>query len=364
MGWGQILQAGMVDPARTVQAVDAIVRNAAAQARLIEDLLDLSRIISGKLRLDVQLIDLGAVVSAAAQTIEPAAQVKGLQLQTVIEDGAARVYGDRQRLQQAVWNLLSNAVKFTPRGGRVQTHVRRVASHVEIMVSDTGEGIAADVLPFVFDRFRQADSSSTRQHAGLGLGLAIVRHIVELHGGTVHVTSEGLSHGTSFRLRLPISIAIAEPPAAAQAHPAVPTVTTGTLAVEALPDLAGTRILVVEDDADGREMVAYLLRQRHADVVVAASVAEALVELDRQPPDVLLSDIEMPGRDGFALIAAVRARTPEAGGDVPAAALTAYSRPEDRAASMLAGYDTHLSKPVDLRELIATVIRLRVRRRA
>jgi PAS domain S-box-containing protein len=364
MGWGQILQTGVADPARTAQAIDAIVRNAAAQARLIEDLLDLSRIISGKLRLDVELVDLGAVVASAAQTIEPAAQVKSLRLQTVIEDGAARVYGDRQRLQQVVWNLLSNAVKFTPRGGKVQTHVRRVGSHVEIMVSDTGEGIAADVLPFVFDRFRQADSSSTRQHAGLGLGLAIVRHIVELHGGTVHVASEGLNRGASFCLRLPISIAAAEPPAAAQGHPAVPTVTTGTLAIDALPDLAGTRILVVEDDADAREMVAYLLRQRHAEVLTSASVAEALAAFDRQPPDVLLSDIEMPNRDGFALIRAVRAKAPDAGGDVPAAALTAYSRPEDRAASMLAGYDAHLSKPVDLHELIATVVRLRARRRS
>jgi CheY-like chemotaxis protein len=362
MGWGQILQSGMADPARTAHAIDAIVRNAAAQARLIEDLLDLSRIISGKLRLDVELVDLGAVVGAAALTIEPAAQVKGLRLQSVIEEGA-RVYGDRQRLQQAVWNLLSNAVKFTPRGGSVQTHVRRVGSHVEISVSDTGDGIAADVLPFVFDRFRQADSSSTRQHAGLGLGLAIVRHIVELHGGTVHVASEGLTRGATFRLCLPISIAAADPPPAALAHPAVPTVTTGTLAVDALPDLAGTRILVVEDDADAREMVAYLLRQRHADVVTSASVAEALIAFDRQPPDVLLSDIEMPNRDGFAFIAAVRAKAPADGGDVPAAALTAYSRPEDRAASMLAGYDAHLSKPVDLHELIATVARLRARRR-
>lgn len=363
MGWGQILQTGMADAARTAQAVDAIVRNAAAQARLIEDLLDLSRIISGKLRLDVELVELGAVVSAAVLTIEPAAQVKGLRLQTVVEEGA-HVYGDRQRLQQAVWNLLSNAVKFTPRGGTVQTHVRRVGSHVEIMVSDTGEGIPADVLPFVFDRFRQADSSSTRRHAGLGLGLAIVRHIVELHGGTAHVASEGLNRGASFRLRLPISIAAAEPPAAAQAHPAVPTITTGTLAVDALPDLAGTRILVVEDDADAREMVAYLLRQRHADVVTSASVDDALAAFDRQPPDVLLSDIEMPNRDGFALIRAVRAKAPDAGGEVPAAALTAYSRPEDRAASMLAGYDAHLSKPVDLHELIATVSRLRARRRS
>jgi PAS domain S-box-containing protein len=363
MGWGQILQTGIVDPSRTAHAIDAIVRNAAAQARLIEDLLDLSRIISGKLRLDVELVDLGGVVSAAVLTIEPASQVKGLRIQTVVEDGPARVYGDRQRLQQAVWNLLSNAVKFTPRGGSVQIHVRRVGSQVEIMVSDTGEGISPDVLPFVFDRFRQADSSSTRSHTGLGLGLAIARHIVELHGGTVHAASEGLGKGTTFRLRLPISVAAAEPADAGKVHPAVPAITTGSLAIDALPDLAGTSILIVEDDADAREMVAYLMRQRNADVVACASVDEALREFDRRPPDVLLSDIEMPLRDGFALIAAVRARSAADGGDVPAAALTAYSRAEDRAASMMAGYDAHLSKPVDLHELIATVVRLRARRR-
>ncbi len=363
MGWGQILQAGVADPSRTAQAIDAIVRNAAAQARLIEDLLDLSRIISGKLRLDVELVDLATVVAAAVGTIEPAAQVKGLRVQTVTEEHA-RVYGDRQRLQQAVWNLLSNAVKFTPRGGTVQTHVRRVGSQIEIMVSDSGEGISPEVLPFVFDRFRQADSSSTRPHAGLGLGLAIVRHIVELHGGTVQAASDGRDCGATFRLHLPISVAAAEPPGSAvQAHPAVPAITTGSLAVGALPDLAGTQILVVEDDADARDMVAYLLRQRHAEVTACGSVAEALRAFDRRPPDVLLSDIEMPHQDGFALIAAVRARPAAAGGDVPAAALTAYSRPEDRAASMLAGFDAHLSKPVDLHELIATVARLGARRR-
>ncbi len=364
MGWGQILQSGIADPSRSARAVDAIVRNAAAQARLIDDLLDLSRITSGKLRLDVELVDLGALVAAAVASIEPASQMKELRVQTVIGDGTARVYGDRQRLQQVMWNLLSNAVKFTPRGGTVQTHVRRVGSHVEILVSDTGEGISPDILPFVFDRFRQADSSSTRQHAGLGLGLAIVRHIIELHGGTVHAASDGPGHGATFRLRLPVSIAVAEPPGAARlAHPAVPTVTTGSLDAAMLPDLAGSRILVVEDDADAREMVGYLLRQRHAEVITCASVNEALAAFDQSPPDVLLSDIEMPLRDGFALIEAVRARPAAQGGDVPAAALTAYSRPGDRAASMLAGYDAHLSKPVDLHELIATVVRLRARRR-
>jgi CheY-like chemotaxis protein len=312
------------------------------------------------MRLDVELIDVGAVVSAAVGTVEPAAQARGLRLESIIDEDGGRVYGDRQRLQQAVWNLLANAVKFTPRGGRVQTHVMRVNSHIEIVVSDTGEGIAPDVLPFVFDRFRQADSSTTRPHTGLGLGLAIVRHIVELHGGTVEAVSDGPGTGATFRMKLPLSVAKtaivheSRPPA----HPTVPAITTGSLAVGALPDLSGIRVLVVDDEPDAREMVAYLLRQRNADVVAAASVDDALQAIDVRAPDVLLSDVEMPRRDGYELIAAVRSRPPEAGGNVPAAALTAYSRPEDRAKSMLAGYDAHLAKPVDLAELIATVVRL------
>jgi CheY-like chemotaxis protein len=263
-----------------------------------------------------------------------------------------------------VWNLLSNAVKFTPRGGRVQLQVLRVNSHVEIVVSDTGQGIPADVLPYVFDRFRQADSTSTRQHSGLGLGLAIVRHIMELHGGTVEATSEGPGRGATFRLKLPLSVANRATVinAAPAVHPAVPTITAGSLASADLPDLAGTRVLVIEDEPDAREMVAYLLRQRNADVVVATSVDDALKIIDARVPDVVLSDIEMPGRDGYDLIRTLRARSPERGGTVPAAALTAYSRPEDRAQSMLAGFDAHLSKPVDLAELVATVVRLNSRR--
>jgi PAS domain S-box-containing protein len=364
MGWGQMLQQGVVDPARTAQAVNAIVRNASAQSRLIEDLLDLSRIISGKLRLDVEIIDVSGIVTAAVAAVEPAGLAKGVRIQTVVDAGSGRVYGDRQRLQQAVWNLLSNAVKFTPRGGRVQLQVLRVNSHLEIVVSDTGQGIPADVLPYVFDRFRQADSTSTRQHSGLGLGLAIVRHIMELHGGTAEASSEGPGLGATFRLKLPLSVANtgAMVNAAPVVHPAVPTITAGSLAAAALPDLAGTRVLVVEDEPDAREMVAYLLRQRNAEVIVAASVDDALKEIDERVPDVLLCDIEMPGRDGHDLIRTLRARPAERGGSVPAAALTAYSRPEDRAQSMLAGFDAHLSKPVDLAELVATVVRLNARR--
>jgi signal transduction histidine kinase/ActR/RegA family two-component response regulator len=360
MGWGQMLQHGVVDPGRQAHAIDAIVRNAAAQLRLIEDLLDLSRIISGTLRLDVEVMDVSAIVSAAVATVEPGALAKGVRIQTVVDEGGGRVYGDRQRLQQAVWNLLSNAVKFTPRGGRIQVHVLRVNSHLEIVVSDTGEGIAPDILPFVFDRFRQGDSSSTRRHSGLGLGLAIVRQIAELHGGSVDAMSDGPGTGATFRVKLPLSVAKAAAPAdsLAVAHPAAPTIRTGSLDVAALPDLAGTHVLVVEDESDARDMVAYLLRQRNAGVVVAASVEEALREIDARIPDALLCDIEMPGRDGYDFIRTLRSRPPEHGGSVPAAALTAYSRPEDRAKSLLAGFDAHLSKPVDLAELIATVVRL------
>ena len=363
MGWAQMLQHGVVDPKRLTHAVDAIVRNAAAQARLIEDLLDLSRIISGKLRLDVELIELGSVVSAAVATFEPAADAKGLRLQSVTDDSAARVYGDRQRLQQAVWNLLSNAVKFTPRGGRVQVQVLRLNSHVEIVVSDTGEGIRAEVLPFIFDRFRQADSSSTRRHTGLGLGLAIVRHIVELHGGTVEAVSDGQDLGATFRIKLPISVAKTSVATESDlvGHPAIPMLTTESLATTTLPDLEGTRVLIVEDEPDAREMIAYLLRQRNAEVTVASSVDGALLALEASRPDVILSDIEMPDRDGYDLIAAIRALPSDRDARIPAAALTAYSRSEDRAKSMLAGYDAHLSKPVDLGELIATIVRLKSR---
>ena len=364
MGWAQMLQHGAVEPPRVAQAVDAILRNASSQARLIEDLLDLSRITSGKLRLEVELVDMRQVVASAVATVEPAAQAKGIRIQTIADDSGARVYGDRQRLQQAVWNLLSNAVKFTPKGGRVQVNVLRVNSHLEIVVSDTGEGIDTAVLPFIFDRFRQGDSTSTRRHTGLGLGLAIVRHIVELHGGTVTAASDGPGTGATFRVKLPVSVAkpaaLAEPNES-RMHPAVPAVTTESLALAALPALTGVRILVVEDDPDAREMVAHLLRHRNADVVVVESVDAALQEMDARVPDVLVSDVEMPGRDGYDFIRTVRARLPEQGGMVPAVALTAYSRPLDRARSMLSGYDAHLAKPVDLAELIATIVRLKTR---
>jgi signal transduction histidine kinase/ActR/RegA family two-component response regulator len=363
LGWGQMLQRGAVSADRTAHALDAIVRNAAAQVRLIEDLLDLSRITSGRLRLDVETVDVASVVSAAVATVEPAAQAKGVRLQTVLDDGGALVYGDRQRLQQAVWNLLSNAVKFTARGGRVHVRVLRINSHLEIVVGDTGQGIAPDVLPYVFDRFRQGAAGSTRPQAGLGLGLAIVRHIVELHGGTVDAASDGPGTGATFSISLPLSVArLPRPPdhdGPDLVHPAVPTIMAGSLDIHALPDLAGTRVLVVENEPDAREMVAYLLRQKHADVTVSASVDEALCCVDERIPDVILSDIEMPGRDGYDLIRTLRARPREQGGEVAAAALTAYSRPEDRARSLLAGFDAHMSKPVDLAELVATVARLR-----
>ncbi len=363
MGWGQMLQRGAVGPDRTAHALDAIVRNATAQARLIEDLLDLSRITSGKFRLDIEVVDLAAVVAAATATVEPAAQAKGVRLQTIVDDGGGRVYGDRQRLQQAVWNLLSNAVKFTPRGGHVQLHVLRVNSHIEIVISDTGQGIPADVLPYIFDRFRQGSVGSTRQHAGLGLGLAIVRHVIELHGGTIEAASDGPETGATFRIRLPLSVMKTMPGAGNDSridtHPAVPAITAATLDFHDLPDLSGTSVLVVEDEEDAREMVAYLLRQKNAEAIVASSVDEALGVIERRRPHVILSDVEMPGRDGYDLIRAVRSRPAEAGGTIPAAALTAYSRPEDRAKSLLAGFDAHLSKPVDLAELVATVARLR-----
>jgi PAS domain S-box-containing protein len=359
MGWAQMLQQGIVQPERIGHAIEAIVRNAAAQSRLVEDLLDVSRIITGKLRLEVAAVDVAAVIAGAVATMEPAAQAKGVRLVVDVEDATSGLYGDRHRLQQAVWNLLSNAVKFTPRDGRVDVVVRRADGLIEIVVRDTGAGIGPDVLPFVFDRFRQADSSSTRLHTGMGLGLAIVRHIVELHGGTVDATSGGADLGAAFRIRLPVNFVL-QPDAAAGGR-AGPIFTADSLDAAARPDFSGVQVLIVEDDADASEMVAYVLRQHHAHVTIAESAAEALAEMDRAVPDVLLSDIELPLRDGHDLIATIRTRPASHGGRIPAAALTAHSSPEDRARSLLAGYDAHLSKPVDLGELIATVARLTAR---
>jgi signal transduction histidine kinase/ActR/RegA family two-component response regulator len=358
LGWIQFLRRGRLDEAMATHAIEVIDRNGQAQLHLIEDLLDVSRIITGKLRLNVRAVDLTSVIGAALDAARPAAAAKEITLYTTLDSAAAHISGDGDRLQQVVWNLVNNAVKFTPAGGRVEVSTRRADARVEISVADTGEGIAPAFLPYVFDRFRQADGQMTRAHGGLGLGLAIVRQLVELHGGTVAVTSEGAGRGATFTVSLPLLL---PQPAPITAH--APAQTTAALAsvgpdFAGAQELAGVRVLVVDDEADARELFAVTLSDCGAQVLSAASAAEALALLERERPDALLADIGMPEEDGYALITKVRALPTERGGRTPAAALTAYARAEDRLRALSAGFQVHLSKPVQPAELIAVVANL------
>jgi signal transduction histidine kinase/CheY-like chemotaxis protein len=349
-GWARMLQAGQVRGDLS-QAFDVIVRNADAQVQLIDDLLDVSRVITGKLRLDVRSVDLQEVVERALDAIRLAAAAKDIRLQSVLDPRAGPVTGDPARLQQIVWNLLANAVKFTPKGGRVQVHLQRVNSHIEIIVSDTGQGIPAAVLPFVFDRFRQADSSSTRRHGGLGLGLALVKYLVDLHGGSVAAHSPGEGQGATFVVRLPLTIAdIADH--TPRVHPTVQL--ERTIAADR-PRLEGLRVLVVDDDPDALDLVTAILTGAAAVVRAALSAPEALRVFEEWHPDVLVSDIEMPGEDGYTLIRKIRARSVEEGGKTPGIALTAYGRAQDRMLSLTAGYTMHVPKPVDPVELTTII---------
>ena len=357
LGWSQILRTGGGDPEDVAEAVDVIERNARAQTQIIEDLLDMSRIISGKIRLDVQEVDLEAVVRAAIETVRPAAEAKGIRVLPVLDPLTGPVSGDPNRLQQVFWNLLSNAVKFSPKGGRVQVRLKRVDSHLEVDVIDTGEGIEPQFLPFVFDRFRQADASTTRAHGGLGLGLAIVKQLVELHGGTVRAKSGGKGQGTTFAVSLPLTVLHPEPESSepVRRHPRGDGATVDPVSCSRM---SGLRVLVVDDEADARGLVRRLLSDCDALVTTAGSAAEAMEQLRRSRPDVLVSDIGMPGEDGYALIRRVRDLPDEEGGDVPAIALTAYARAEDRVKVLTAGYHMHLAKPVEPAELITVVASL------
>jgi CheY-like chemotaxis protein/two-component sensor histidine kinase len=347
-----MLRTGQYNGDSAARAFETIERNARAQSQLIDDLLDVSRAITGKLRIDVRPVDPNSFIEAAVEAVRPAAEAKGVRLQKVLDTGVVSVSGDPVRLQQVVWNLLSNAIKFTPRGGRVQVRLERVNSHVEIAVADTGSGIAPDFLPHVFDRFRQADQKTTRRHGGLGLGLAIVRHLVELHGGSVRAESEGEGHGSTFKVLLPVAPINLSEPSEARVHPAA----RDTLPAFECPDrLDGLRILVVDDEQDTREMLKAGLGQCGAVVTTAGSVAEAIGEIQEAPPDVLISDIGMPDEDGYDLIRKVRALTAEGAGRVPAIALTAYARADDRMQALRAGYLMHVPKPVELAELAAVV---------
>ncbi|HEX8172510.1 MAG TPA: ATP-binding protein [Thermoanaerobaculia bacterium] len=359
IGWIQLLRVER-DEASLTEGLETIDRNARAQSRLIEDILDFSRINAGKLRLEVRPLDLADVVDAAIDVVRPAADAKGVHIERALDAEAGHVSGDVDRLQQVVWNLLANAVKFTPRDGSVTVRLERVEAHCELTVTDTGEGISPTFLPYVFDRFSQADSSSTRAHGGLGLGLGIVRHLVELHGGTVQAFSNGEGEGATFAVRLPLLVAEAAPAGEVRRPmqpPAVHAVETS------FADLTGLSVLVVEDNDDSRRLLQAILARSGATVEVAESVATALRIVAGEWPDIIISDIEMPGEDGYSFMRKIRLQELPSR-HIPAIALTAYTRTIDRARALAAGFQTHMSKPVEPAELVAAVKSLATRRRA
>jgi signal transduction histidine kinase/ActR/RegA family two-component response regulator len=357
LGWTKLLQSKGLDEQTEKRALQAMERNAKAQASLIEEILDVSRIITGKLRLDVRPLELPAILSSAIDAVAPAAQAKSIQLEKEIDPAAGRVLGDAQRLQQIVWNLLSNAIKFTPRSGSVTVGLARMNSYVEITVQDSGSGISPDFLPHVFERFRQADSSTSRSHGGLGLGLAIVRHLTELHGGSVHADSPGEGAGATFSVRLPLIPASDIQSIDLSSGPQKPS--DGIIEFRPATALKNIKILVVEDEADARAMLASVLRQSGAEVLIAASGKEAFEAMPTFKPNILVSDIGMPGEDGYGFIRRVRSFESQAGlTAIPAVALTAYARADDRSKAMEAGFQIHLGKPIDPTELVGAIARL------
>ena len=355
LGWSHMLRVGKLTPQNSERAVETIFRNAKSQAQLVSDLLDVSRIISGKLRLDVRAVDLIYIIDAAIDSVRPAAEAKGIRLQAILDPAAGPISGDADRLQQIVWNLLTNAVKFTPKGGRIQVKVQRMDSHVEIEVSDSGVGISKEFLPYVFDRFRQADASSTRIHGGLGLGLSIVRQLVDLHGGSVSVYSEGEGKGATFTITLPFVGVIDNETEAQLVHP---NQDDEINSFAGLPSLQGLKVLVVDDEADTRELIREVLKECGSEVITSHSAEEALMALEQYKPDILISDLGMPDEDGYSLISKIRALPAERGGQIPAAALTAYARAEDRMRVLRSGFQFHLPKPVDSATLVTVVASL------
>jgi PAS domain S-box-containing protein len=352
VGWARMLRAGKLDENKVNHAIEIIDRNAKAQAKLIEDILDVSRIVAGKVRLDPLPVELRQIIEAAVDSIRPAADSKQVQLKLDLDSAMGMVSGDPARLQQVVWNLLSNAIKFTPNDGQVEIQLKEIGANVQISVSDTGEGIMAEFLPHIFDRFRQADSSTTRKHSGLGLGLAIVRHLVELHHGTVDAYSAGERQGARFTVTLPIM----------RVHMKEPIEHYGLGDSERKQSkvaLNGLRILYVEDDVDSRQALAAVLMQYDAEVRTVATVHEALGLLTNWRPDLLISDIGLPDEDGYDLIRKVRARQPEDGGAIPAIALTGYAGVSEHALALSAGYQKYLVKPIkpeNLAEIIGTIV--------
>ncbi|HEX8338434.1 MAG TPA: PAS domain S-box protein [Pyrinomonadaceae bacterium] len=356
LGWAHLLRGGQVRGEEAERALETIERNARAQSQLIDDLLDVSRIVTGKLRLELTPVSPDSFIEPALEAVRPAARAKGVRLRKVIDAGVGALVVDPARLQQVVWNLLSNAVKFTPNGGSVEVRLERVGSHIEIAVADTGAGIVPEFLPHVFERFRQADQKTSRRHGGLGLGLSIVRHLVELHGGSVRADSAGEGAGSTFTVTLPVApIHRADELEEGRGH----TPARATSHAHECPErLDGLRVLVVDDEPDARELLAAGLGQCGAEVTTVSSAGEALAALAGAKFDALVSDLGMPGEDGYWLVGRMRALPAEAGGRTPAVALTAYARTEDRLRAMRAGFDMHVSKPVELNELVAVIANL------
>jgi signal transduction histidine kinase/ActR/RegA family two-component response regulator len=346
LGWARMLKRGMLTtPRARERALEAIERNASLQARLVDDLLDVSRIVSGKLALEIAPVDLAVLVEAAIDSVRPSSLTKGIEIAALLEGEDVIVLGDARRLQQVIWNLLTNAIKFTPPGGRVEVSVERGERTVRVSVRDTGIGIPADVLPRVFERFKQADGTATRLYGGLGLGLSIVRHVVESHGGRTEAHSDGEGHGARMVVELPI--ADAEVPSSVRAD---------TLAERTR--LVGARVLLVDDDDDSRELLMTALEGAGAELRAVGRARDALEIIAAWRPNVIVSDIAPPEDESYALVRELRTRTPESGGNTPAVALTSYTRPTDRVRALSAGFQTHLPKPVDPRDLVHTIARL------
>jgi PAS domain S-box-containing protein len=354
LGWTRMLRAGTLPETRRERALETIERNAVTQAQLIEDLLDISRIISGKMRLEVQSVELLRIVEQALDSLRLASESREIRIVAELDQDAGPLLGDPNRLQQVVWNLLNNAIKFTQKGGRIRISLERVDASVTLTVADNGRGISPRFLPFVFERFKQADPGISRAHGGLGLGLAISRHIVELHGGAIEAHSEGEGHGATFVVRLPVAPARPEAPALPSRLAAVPS----AVGFERPPELLDLRILVVDDELDARDLLTAVLESCGAVVMRADAATTALTVLERELPDIIISDIGMPGEDGYTFIRKVRALPPERGGRIPAAALTAYARAEDRRRALNAGYMMHIPKPVEPAELVAVIANL------
>lgn len=355
LGWASMIRNGEVEGTNAARAIETIERNARSQARLIDDLLDVSRIITGNLRLELHPLNLAPIVEAALDALRPTADAKGIQLQTNVSPASCLVRGDANRLRQVIWNLLSNAIKFTQRGGSVQIHLTCAGPIVRLVVSDTGEGISPEFLPYVFDRFRQAEGSISRKQGGLGLGLAVVRHLVELHGGRVSAESSGVGKGSTFTVDLPMAEERRDPARAEERRREVER--RRSLGGEKVR-LDGVHVLLVEDDEDSRKLLGLMLKQHGAAVSSSATAADAVKLFCEKSPDVLVSDIGMPDEDGYELMRKIRAFPVEKGGLTPAIALTGYATRKDREHSLAAGYQLHIAKPIEQSELVAAIASL------